>query len=123
MQGVLPGPLHLTDMLSVQALDILASEVPVGELPGLFSFKMGTMSTRWYEYVLQVSDGMTARQIAKQSGMHSSNITNWKQGQAPTPRLAVQFARGMSVNVLAALVAAEVITAEEAGGGLGDELG
>lgn len=76
------------------------------------------MSTRWYEYVLRVSGGMKAKQAAQQSGIHATNITHWKQGRAPTSRMAVEFARGLNENVLAALVAADIITVEEAEGGL-----
>lgn len=70
--------------------------------------------TRWYEYVLQVTEGMTAKEAADRAGFDQSAMTRWKQGANADPRFVVQFARAFDQNVLLALAEAELITDSEA---------
>lgn len=71
--------------------------------------------TRWYSYVLHVTDGMTAKEVADRAGFDQSAMTRWKQGANADPRFVVQFARAFRQNVLLALVESELISSEEAG--------
>lgn len=70
--------------------------------------------TAWYAYVFGAMRGMTAAAAAEKAGINQSAISRWKSGQAPDLRVAVQFARGMGLNVLEALAHTELITFEEA---------
>lgn len=75
---------------------------------------MQSKSTRWYEYVVAVSKGMTAKEAADHANFDQSNMTRWKNGANVDPRFAVQFARAFHRNVLEALAEMELITDEEA---------
>lgn len=55
------------------------------------------------------------RDAAKKAGFNQSAFTRWKGGAKADPEFVVKFARAFGLNVLEALVAAEVITQEEAG--------
>lgn len=70
--------------------------------------------TRWYSYVLRVTEGLTAKEAADRAGFDQSAMTRWKQGANADPRFVVQFARAFNQNVLLALTEAELITDEEA---------
>lgn len=70
--------------------------------------------TRWYEYVLRVTEGMTAKEVADRAGFDQSAMTRWKNGANADPKFVVQFARAFHQNVLLALAEAELITDEEA---------
>lgn len=70
--------------------------------------------TRWYEYVLRVTEGMTAKEVADRAGFDQSAMTRWKQGANADPKFVVQFARAFRQNVLLALAHAELITDDEA---------
>lgn len=70
--------------------------------------------TRWYEYVLRVTEGMTAREAADKAGFDQSAMTRWKNGHNADPKFVVQFARAFNQNVLLALVESGLITGEEA---------
>lgn len=70
--------------------------------------------TRWYEYVLRVTEGMTAKEVADRAGFDQSAMTRWKNGANADPKFVVQFARAFNQNVLMALAQAEMITDEEA---------
>lgn len=70
--------------------------------------------TRWYEYVLRVTEGMTAKEVADKAGFDQSAMTRWKNGANADIRFVVQFARAFNQNVLLALAEAELITFEEA---------
>lgn len=74
---------------------------------------MQTKSTRWYEYVKSVTEGMTAKEAADRADFDQSNMTRWKSGANVDPKFAVQFARAFHQNVLHALTEAELITDAE----------
>lgn len=59
------------------------------------------------------SDTPTA--AAKKAGISASNFTRWKQGARADPDFVVKIARAYNADVLEALVAADFITADEAG--------
>jgi len=71
-------------------------------------------TTRWYDYVLRVTDGMTAREVAARAGFDESAMTRWKKGLNADPKFVVQFARAFHQNVLQALAEADLITDDEA---------
>ena len=73
-----------------------------------------SQNTRWYDYVLNVSDGLTAKETADRAGFDQSAMTRWKNGANADPKFVVQFARAFHRNVLEALVEAELITDDEA---------
>lgn len=70
--------------------------------------------TRWYEYVIRVTEGMTAKEVADHAGFDQSAMTRWKNGANADPKFVVQFARAFDQNVLLALAEAELITDAEA---------
>lgn len=72
-----------------------------------------TENSRWYRYVLRVTEGMTAKEAADRAGFDQSAMTRWKQGANADPRFVVQFARAFGQNVLLALTEAEIITDDE----------
>mgnify|MGYP002719258818 CR=1 FL=1 len=78
-------------------------------------------STRWWQYIEPVINGMTMRDAAKQAGFNQSAFTRWKNGAKADPDFVVKFARAFHLNVLEALVEAEFITEEEAA--LGNDKG
>lgn len=71
-------------------------------------------TTRWYDYVTRVIEGMTARDAATRAGFDESAMTRWKQGKKADVKFVVQFARAFHQNVLQALAEAEIITDDEA---------
>jgi len=73
-----------------------------------------TESTRWYDYVTRVTEGMTAKEAAARAGFDQSAMTRWKNGANADPKFVVQFARAFNQNVLYALAESELITDEEA---------
>jgi hypothetical protein len=75
---------------------------------------MQSKQSRWYAYVLAVTDGMTAKEVADHAHFDQSAMTRWKNGLNVDPRFAVQFARAFNQNVLHALAAAGLITDAEA---------
>ena len=76
---------------------------------------MENETTRWYDYVQRVTEGMTAKEAATRAGFDQSAMTRWKNGANVDPKFAVQFARAFHQNVLLALAEADLITTEEAG--------
>ena len=70
--------------------------------------------SRWYSYVLRVTEGMTAKEVADRAGFDQSAMTRWKNGANADPKFVVQFARAFNQNVLLALTEAELISDEEA---------
>lgn len=75
---------------------------------------MQSKTTRWYQYVQSVTEGMTAKEVATRAEFDQSAMTRWKNGMNVDPKFAVQFARAFHQNVLHALAEAELITDEEA---------
>ena len=74
---------------------------------------MQTEPTRWYKYVLEVTQGMTAKEAADRAGFDQSAMSRWKNGLNADVKFVVQFARAFNQNVLKALTEAEFITDEE----------
>lgn len=75
---------------------------------------MQSQPTRWYKYVLEVTEGMTAKEAADRAGFDQSAMSRWKNGLNADVKFVVQFARAFNQNVLKALSEAEFITDEEA---------
>jgi transcriptional regulator with XRE-family HTH domain len=75
---------------------------------------MQSEPTRWYKYVLDVIDGMTAKEASDRAGFDQSAMSRWKNGLNADVKFVVQFARAFNQNVLKALAEAEYITDEEA---------
>lgn len=75
---------------------------------------MQSKPSRWYEYVLNISEGMTAKEVADRAHFDQSAMTRWKNGLNVDPKFAVQFARAFNQNVLHALAEAGLITEAEA---------
>ncbi len=71
-------------------------------------------NTRWYDYILRVTRGMTAKEASDRAGFDQSAMTRWKQGANADPKFVVQFARAFHQNVLHALAESELITDDEA---------
>lgn len=71
-------------------------------------------SSRWYDYVLSVTDGLTAKETADRAGFDQSAMTRWKNGANADPKFVVQFARAFHRNVLEALAESELISDDEA---------
>lgn len=71
-------------------------------------------NTRWYDYILRVTEGLTAKEVADRAGFDQSAMTRWKQGANADPKFVVQFARAFRQNVLLALTESELITDDEA---------
>lgn len=70
--------------------------------------------TKWWAYVRHVAGDATQLEIAHRAGIDKSHPTRWKQGFAPGAEFVVRFAEAYDRNALEALVAAEIITEEQA---------
>jgi transcriptional regulator with XRE-family HTH domain len=86
-------------------------QTKVADMP---TSKASPSSTRWYDYITRVTEGLTAREVATRAGFDESAMTRWKKGLNADPKFVVQFARAFNQNVLMALAEAELITDEEA---------
>lgn len=73
------------------------------------------MSSDWWEYLERVRGDVSDRQLARQLGVTPTTISRWKKGSPPDAGLAAHVARVCGGSVLGSLVAAGVITSEEAG--------
>jgi hypothetical protein len=69
--------------------------------------------TPWWDYVQRVADGRSTHKIAAKIGVGGNCVARWKYSR-PTGENVVAFARGFGADTLAALVAADFVTAEEA---------
>ncbi|MGI5274679.1 helix-turn-helix domain-containing protein [Nonomuraea sp. CA-218870] len=70
---------------------------------------------RWWDYVSRVAGATaTPSEIARRVGLTPSSVTRW-QISTPKPETAAAFARAYGRPVIEALIAAGVVTAEEAG--------
>lgn len=103
-QGVLRTQFDLYDWLTALRIG-LAQRSLAG---------MQSEPTRWYKYVLDVTEGMTAKEAADRAGFDQSAMSRWKAGMNADVKFVVQFARAFNQNVLKALAEAEFITDEEA---------
>jgi hypothetical protein len=72
-------------------------------------------ATSWWEYVSDAMGDMSALEAGRKAGFDASAFTRWKKGASPDVGFVVKFARAFDLNVLQALVAAEIITEDEAG--------
>lgn len=70
--------------------------------------------TPWWIFVQQTSGDAKQQDIANKVGIDQSHISRWKQGYPPGVPFVVKFAEAYGRSVLEALVAAEIITAEQA---------
>jgi hypothetical protein len=68
----------------------------------------------WWQYVSQVAGTATPSEIARRVGLTPSSVSRW-QLSTPKPETAAAFARAYDRPVIEALIAAGVVTAEEAG--------
>lgn len=71
-------------------------------------------TTRWWKYVLVVSDGAPGAEVARRAEFDPSAISRWRRGDRPDVASALKFARAYGRNVLEALVEAGEITETEA---------
>lgn len=69
----------------------------------------------WWQYVQRVARTSRQRDITDVTGVDATEVTRWKRGKVPSPDKAAAFARGYKVPVLEAFVAANFLTADEAG--------
>lgn len=67
----------------------------------------------WWEYVEQISGGISQSAIGERMGMSQSAVGRWKTS-SPTPAAVAGFARAFNRPVLEAFVAAGFLTEEEA---------
>lgn len=69
----------------------------------------------WARYARALIRGDSYASAARRAGFDKSAFSRWQQGKRPDPVCAVKLARAYGGDVLEALVAAGLITAEEAG--------
>lgn len=82
-------------------------------VPAMHSATAST--TTWAEYVQHHTPNETQGQVAARTGISQGTISRWLAGSAmPTAQAVVAFARAYHINPVEALVAAGVITADEA---------
>ncbi|WP_159600269.1 hypothetical protein [Agromyces humi] len=74
---------------------------------------MGTARS-WAEYVYTALGVDAADAVAAVHGLDRELVADWLRGAAPRAEDVVLFARAFGLDVVDALVAAEVITAQEA---------
>ncbi|AMO91624.1 hypothetical protein AWU68_1343 [Corynebacterium simulans] len=77
-------------------------------------YAVGVSETRWWKYIAPVIGNMTMRDAAQKAGFNQSAFTRWKNGAKADPEFVVKFARAFDLNVLQALVEAELISQNEA---------
>lgn len=73
------------------------------------------MSSEWWEYLAQIRGDISDRQLALRLGVTPTTVSRWKKGMPPDAGIAAHAARVCGGSVLAGLVAAGIITADEAG--------
>ncbi|WP_425279156.1 helix-turn-helix domain-containing protein [Corynebacterium bovis] len=79
------------------------------------------MSSEWWEYLAQIRGDISDRQLARRLGVTPTTVSRWKKGMPPDAGIAAHAARVCGGSVLAGLVAAGIITADEAGLRQGDQ--
>lgn len=72
------------------------------------------VATRWWDYVLAVVGDAQQKDVAHRVGIDPSHISRWARGHEPGVNFVLKFARSYDRNVLEALVAAELISEDEA---------
>lgn len=74
-----------------------------------------TKSRSWHEYVRAIAGNATQREIAEQTGIHYTTISNWfNDRRLPPAPTAIAFARAYDLNPVEALVVAGYLTGTEA---------
>lgn len=73
-------------------------------------------TTTWAEYVHQHTADQTQGQVAARTGINQATISRWRAGREvqPTAQAVVAFARGYGLPPVEALVAAGVLSPDEA---------
>lgn len=71
-------------------------------------------ATKWWAYVERLLGDDTPKDAADKAGFSRSNFTRWRDGANAEPLAAVKLARAYHANVVEALVAAGLITDDEA---------
>lgn len=71
----------------------------------------------WVTYLQRITDGARQVEIAKRTGLNQANLSRWMRGETvPTDAAVVaHFAECYGANVLEALIAAGMLTPEQAG--------
>lgn len=69
--------------------------------------------TSWYRYAMKLIGSDTPKAASRRAGFHASAFTRWKQGESPDHGCALSLVRAYGGNVLEALVASGLLTAEE----------
>jgi transcriptional regulator with XRE-family HTH domain len=84
-------------------------------MPTLAVMHNDDRETRWIAYVVQHADGLPQAAISRRTKIAQPTLSRWLSGERePDARAVVRFARAFGLNVIEALVAAEVITDDEA---------
>ena len=69
----------------------------------------------WWTYVTQTSGTDSPKEMQARTGIDGPNFSRWKGGHTPKVGMVAEFARAYGRPVLDAFVAAEFLTAAEAG--------
>ncbi|TFD51999.1 XRE family transcriptional regulator [Cryobacterium sp. Hh11] len=70
-------------------------------------------TTRWWAYVMRVTDNAGGVDIARKAEFDPSAVSRWKRGENPRWDFVLKFARAYGRNVLEALTEAGFITESE----------
>lgn len=70
--------------------------------------------TKWWTYLLEIAGTTKQQDIAVRAGVDQSHLSRWKNGYPPSVPFVIKVAEAYGRNVLEALVAAEIITPEQA---------
>lgn len=70
--------------------------------------------TRWYLWVQEISGGAKQQEVGATIGVDQSHISRWKAGYRPGVEFVIKTAEAYGRNPLEALVAAEILTPEQA---------
>lgn len=67
----------------------------------------------WWEYLEKAQGDMTDKQLAARINVSTPTISRWRHGKNPDISLVIQVARRLDGNIVAALVAAGILTKDE----------
>lgn len=82
------------------------------------------MNTLWADYVATVIDGLSQKQVERDTGIAQTTIGRWLKAEgkkSPQPVEVAKFAQTYGHNVIEAFVAAGLLTEEDAGRGISDD--
>lgn len=71
------------------------------------------MKTAWWDFVDELRGDLSDRQFAAKVGVTQPTVGRWRRGHRPDTDLIIQVARSCGVSVVEALVAGEVLDAQE----------